>query len=520
VNTFQWTPAQNDGAFQIQVTVRNNSTLATAQLSANYQVTSRIISNQPVVTPTSNALVALYSIPPCAAGSFVQVKLWVPYQQFDPPVPCKPGVSMNFYMAGMPPNTTNNFLYQIVTGSTVVQGPSSTFTSGSLPKSLILPKPTVVHPAGLNSSLSQSILLHGLILPLPELLATNFFGQVVWYYSGVALLARPTSDGTLLVTTGGSSNTGRVLREIDLAGNILRETSSMRLAEQLNGLGVVGNITLNEHEALRLPNGYTAILANVERLFPAGTQGSSGPVDILGTIVIVLDQNWQVNWYWNAFDHLNVSRAAVLGEVCNQQQIGCPPLTLASQANDWLHTNSIYYIPSDGNLLVSLRHQDWVVKIDYQNGGGTGNVLWRLGLGGDFTISSSDPHPWFSHQHDASYDLNGTAVMSLYDNGNTRRVQNPALTENSRGQVLTIDEVNRSVSLALNTDLGVYSAAFGSAQRLQNGNHHFFSGWVSSSSGAFIQDAEITSKGAVAFELQAQPAEAYRSFRIDSFRRP
>lgn len=447
------------------------------------------------------------------------MKLWVPFQQFDPPVPCQAGLSMNFYMTAMLPNTTYNFLYQVVTGSSVVRGTSPSFTTGSIPESLILPKFSVVHGAGLNSSLSQNILLHGLILPLPTPVATNFYGDVIWYYSGIALLARPVVGGTILVTTGGSPSTGRVLREIDLAGNTLHETTSARLAEQLKG--VAGNITLNEHEALRLPNGDTAVLATVERMFPAGTQGSSGPVDILGNMVVVLDQNWQVTWYWNAFDHLDVSRAAILGEVCGQQQIGCPPLVLASQANDWLHSNSIYYNPSDGNLLVSVRHQDWVIKIDYQNGSGAGNVLWRLGLGGDFTITSSDPYPWFSHQHDVGYELNGTTVLSLYDNGNTRHARNPGLTENSRGQVLQIDEANRSVALALNVDLGVYAQAYGSAQRLGNGNYHFLSGWVSSGSSVITQDAEITLKGATAFELQTQPpSEAYRSFRMDSFRTP
>ena len=29
---------------------------------------------------------------------------------------------------------------------------------------------------------------------------------------------------------------------------------------------------------------------------------------------------------------------------------------------------------TDGNILVSMRHQSWVLKIDYNNGAGTGNV--------------------------------------------------------------------------------------------------------------------------------------------------
>ena len=93
---------------------------------------------------------------------------------------------------------------------------------------------------------------------------------------------------------------------------------------------------------------------------------------------------------------------------------------LAPVANDWLHANSLNYIPSSGDLLFSMRHQDWVAKIDYNNGTGGGAVLWELGLGGSWTINSTDPYPWFSHQHDVEYELGGTTVLSAYDNGNTR----------------------------------------------------------------------------------------------------
>src|SRR6266850_1347617 len=83
---------------------------------------------------------------------------------------------------------------------------------------------------------------------------------------------------------------------------------------------------------------------------------------------------------------------------------GQPPAPgIAPKAMDWMHSNSLYYGPQSGDLLVSSRHQDWVFKVDYKNGAGTGNILWRLGLNGDFTFNNfnNDPYPWFSHQHDA-----------------------------------------------------------------------------------------------------------------------
>ena len=41
-----------------------------------------------------------------------------------------------------------------------------------------------------------------------------------------------------------------------------------------------------------------------------------------------------------------------------------------------------------------------------------------LGPEGDFTINSSDPFPWNSHQHDANYVTDHRIV--LFDNANTR----------------------------------------------------------------------------------------------------
>ena len=159
-------------------------------------------------------------------------------------------------------------------------------------------------------------------------------------------------------------------------------------------------------------------------------------------MIIVLDQNLQVAWVWDSFQWLDTSRLPTLGE---------GPL-------DWLHGNSVDYSPEDGDLIVSLRAQDWVVKIDYANGTGDGHTVWTLGAGGDFTIVSSDPDPWFSHQHDVRYVNDNTIV--LFDDGNTR-VANDPNEPDSRGQELVLNEQTMTATLVVNADLGNYSAALG-----------------------------------------------------------
>ena len=178
----------------------------------------------------------------------------------------------------------------------------------------------------------------------------------------------------------------------------------------------------------------------------------------------------------------------------------------SAKANDWLHGNSVQYTP-DGNLLYSSRHQDWMIKIEYDGGGGSGRVLWKLGQDGDFTLASGDPSEWFSHQHDGQMAPDGT--MTLFDNGNTRFVAGGAVR--SRGQAWDLDEVNMVAKTGLNADLGVYSAALGSASLLGNGNYHFNAG--TSRGNSFARFIETDRDGKIVYEMRG-PGRVYRSFRL------
>jgi hypothetical protein len=266
-------------------------------------------------------------------------------------------------------------------------------------------------------------------------------------------------------------------------------------------------ITSFHHDAIRLPNGNLMALASNERLL-TDVQGP-GTVDVIGDMLVELDDNLQVVWAWNSFDHLDVMRKATLNETCVPGQGGCPPVTLASIANDWLHSNSIHYTPADGNLVLSIRHQDWVIKIAYSNGTGSGAVVWRLGKDGDFQISSSDPYPWFSHQHDAEFDVQGVPLLTLFDNSNVRRTLFPAA--NSRGQAFWIDEPGRRAIPVLNADLQTYSSALGAAERLCNGTYHFTSGVILPQIKA--QSVEVSANGAINYVLETGNS-VYRSFRM------
>src|SRR5262249_62406129 len=72
-NTFAWAPMQ-EGTYDIKVTVKDGyqASETTSAVLAD-AVASRVTGSQAVITPTLNPLVALYSVPPSAAGTvFVQ----------------------------------------------------------------------------------------------------------------------------------------------------------------------------------------------------------------------------------------------------------------------------------------------------------------------------------------------------------------------------------------------------------------------------------------------------------------
>lgn len=386
----------------------------------------------------------------------------------------------------------------------------------------VVPATRLVNENGMKACTASFVVLLRTVNPTRYYAGFNDPAQVG------AIMTRVYAGGTMMVQPNGINSVNSVskqqlLREIDFAGNIVRETNATRVSEQLVAMGktsscVAGStncvFTAFHHDAIRLPNGHTIAFGVNERIFPAGTQGATAPVNIIGDILVELDENFQVVWFWDAYDHLDINRKAVLGETCTSGGPGCPPMYLTSSANDWLHGNSVQYT-ADHNLIMSFRHQDWVVKIDYQDGAGTGNVIWRLGKDGDFSIAGGgDPYPWFSHQHDAAFEPNGT--FTVFDDGNTRVAQTPG---NSRGQALLVDENNRTAALILNSDLGIYSFALGSAQLLSNGNYHFLPGYNNPGPSQFSQSVEVLPTGVVNFRLQS-PAPAYRSFRMKSLYAP
>jgi arylsulfate sulfotransferase len=519
-SSFTWVPTGVEGTYQIQVVVKDFASGESSQKTFQYQITPLVTGSTPVVAATANPLVALFSSPACAAGSSMRVyfrdvakKTPAAATNFQT---CHPPATMNFEVAGMYPNTTYGMFAQTKTGSKITNGPPVTFTTGPLPSSLPFPTYKVLQkPTSQTDTKDRLILTNpipfGAQATYPEV-ATDLTGRIVWYYAPNPLqaivLTRPLAGGNILTIQNGISwyptqPKYQFIRLIDLAGNTIKETNLGALQQELHAMGAVdanlctslpspapvGSSCMSSfhHEVIQLPTGDTALFVAIEKIFPPGTQGSTSPdpVDIIGNYIVVLDSNWQVKWYFDTFEHdggapqLDINRAAVLGETCTANEQGCPPVFLlgtgiAPAAFDWIHANTIYYQPQDHNIIWSSRDQDWVMKIDYNDGAGTGNILWRMGIDGDFTMNNvfNDSYPWFTHQHDAGIENNGAGPMTVFDNGNTRIASNPG--QHSRCMALTVNQAALQVTPVLSQDAGAYSPADGAVQLLANGNFYCF----------------------------------------------
>jgi hypothetical protein len=536
---FVWVPTMVEGTYKIQVVIKDFASGETTSKTASFQVTPLATGSTPVVVATANPLVALFSAPSCPAGSSMAVR-FQPTSRSAPAVTtlfskCHPPTTMNFEIAGMYPSTEYQMVAETDTAGTFTAGTPVSFKTGALPRSITFPSYTVKTPAGAQTDTAEWVILQNVLefgATVFPIVATDLSGNIIWYYNPnqSIFLTRPLQNGTMLTIQAGPSwdpalTQLQLLDQIDFAGNIVKQTNIGVLSQQLVPMGATDAALCNtitavpppigaacidgfHHDAIQtLPNGDTAVLVAIERIFPPGTQGDTTglPVDIVGDMIVVLNSSWQVIWYFDTFQHatgapqLDITRPAVLGETCSAgASTDCPPLSLLTSgisplAKDWLHANALYYWPQDEDIVFSSRNQDWVMKIDYNNGVqsgglGTGNILWRMGPCGDFTFNNidNDPWPWFSHQHEPGIENSGAGPLTVFDNGNTRYSKPGASTGcmpglgtgDSRGMSLTVDESTLTVTPVLSVDLGVQALGDGSAQLLSNGNYSFLASFV------------------------------------------
>ena len=484
------------------------------------------------VHATSHPLVALFSGPPCQSGHTLLVRFHQANSNASSTtnsVACSQA-SANFYIAGMLPSTQYLMHWEESGLNFFNKGTDLSFTTGPLPADFPKPDITVNVPPTQHDAAYPVVLWHFFAIGGPNPYwptATDLSGNAIWYLPGPNFVTRIEPGGNMFAFPNDET-----FREYDLAGNVVLETNWNIINEQLVKKGYPTINDFNEHETRRLANGNIVLLASLDLVSTTHQGGTEqNPVDIIGEMILVLDHNMQLIWAWNPFDHDNLDREATLHETCTHGQGGCPKFNPNfSQANDWLHANSIQFT-KDGNFILSERHQDYVLKVNYQNGQGDGKVIWRMGPYGDFTLTNPPKNPcgdpnvfqWFTHQHDAAfqYQVHNVAMIALtvFDDGNLRNSQCGG-NQNSRGAVLLVDEGAMTASYVTLADLGAYSSALGSADLLTlNGIYASYGNGFIGFQNPVSQSTDVDLSGKIVYQAQASSV-SYRTYRLQNLYTP
>lgn len=362
-----------------------------------------------------------------------------------------------------------------------------------------------------------------------QLFATDMKGNVIWTYlyqgatvdliQGMQML--PNGDVLLLISylsslrVNGTLGLVNDLREIDLAGNTVRDISMDDLNSKLassnlrDAQGNVYQFKSFHHSLIALPNGHWVVLTSYSKDY-TNLPGYPGTTTVLGDAIVDIDQNNNPDWVWNTFDHLDVNRH---------------PMNFP----DWTHANGLLYSKDDHDLLLSIRHQNWVIKINFLDGSGSGDVMWKLGEGGDFKLAGGvDPTDWFYAQHGFSYfspNTTGVFRIGMMDNGNDRifptgqvfckPMAPPSPSCYSTIPVLELNENNMTATLVTHYEPPpAYFTFFGgNVELLANGDIH--TNFSAAQNGAIVQELDSqakqviwqgTSPGAFQFHVYRWPS--------------
>jgi arylsulfate sulfotransferase len=463
-----------------------------------------IVPNSQVSCPdaTGSPLVAAYSISLPSSGKVsVEFGKTTNYGLNTWQVPSgSNGGAVKVLVAGMMGKT----LYHMRAKVTLDNG--ATYTDADHTCTTGAPPPTSpVQASALNGGTPQpGIEIWNTVTPsgVIQAFATDLQGNVIWSYlyqgatvdliQGIQLL--PNGDMLMLIsylsslTVNGTLGLVNDVREIDLAGNAVRDISMDALNQKLAASGLRdadGNayqFKSFHHSVLALPNGHWVMLAAYNKSYN-NLPGYPGTTSVLGDAIVDVDANGNPDWVWNTFDHLDINRH---------------PMNFP----DWTHSNDMVYSADDHNLLLSIRHQNWLIKINFLDGTGSGAVMWKLGEGGDFKlVGGTDPTDWFYAQHGMSYfspNTTGVFRLGMMDNGNDRifpsgQVLCQPLTPTkatcySTVPVLELNETNMTATLVTHYEPPPSSFSFfgGNAEQLPNGDIH--ANFSAAVSGAIVQE--------------------------------
>lgn len=285
-------------------------------------------------------------------------------------------------------------------------------------------------------------------------IAVDEAGEVVWYrrfqnigYGDI----RRISNGNFLFIRDDT-----VITEINVLGDIVREWHTNRNINPSAG-SIFVDIPIFHHEVFEMENGNFLVLSIELRAIENYPTSDSDPEAPLATAVVAGDEvvefspsDGTIVNRWSMLDLLDPFRLGYdsLGGFWNSN---FPEFEQGTK--DWTHGNAVIHDSSDDSIIVSLRHQDAIVKFSRQ----TGQIIWILGPHDNWDLAQFgsfllDPvgEPFLFQYHPHAPEVTQDGTIMIYDNGNFKASpfapKLPATENFTRAVEFSIDEDTKEVT--------------------------------------------------------------------------
>jgi len=275
------------------------------------------------------------------------------------------------------------------------------------------------------------------------LMAVDHAGDVVWLYhmGHTSGDLKRLSNGNIIYL----SFDNRAI-ELDMLGNTVNTWIASRKLnpDQIPQGAIPVDTDTFHHELLELPGGNFAVISTEMRVLDNSPSSETDPeaapeqANVVGDVITEFKPDGTVVNSISMFDVVDPYRIGYMSLGGYWIQKGYPA------SKDWSHANAMDYDASDDTYIVSLRHQDAVIKIDRTSG----ELKWILGTPdgwnapwSEYLLKPNGDLQWQYHQHNAHLSDSGNVL--LFDNGNFRAMpfdtKLPPAKNYSRGVEFAVD---------------------------------------------------------------------------------
>ncbi len=238
-------------------------------------------------------------------------------------------------------------------------------------------------------------------------------------FAGTSQDIRCQPDGTILF----SQSAQGLIKQLDGEANVLRcwHARGKFLGKAPPAGSTELPVNFIHHTVNFMPDGNFLILDAQSRIFdnwPGSTDdpnAATQAAEVVGDVITEVTREGKIVRRYPLLDLLDPYRATHSIRANYWRKQGFP------NGFDWCHCNAVTYDSNDDTFMISLRHQDCIVKFRR----GTGELVWILGNHtqwrrpwSDYVLKPEAGLDWQFHQHDCSVPAPGRVMC--FDNGNYR----------------------------------------------------------------------------------------------------